>query len=115
MFEWIRNDKHARNRQEVAALDERELNDIGVTREALEYLIEVDPAVYGRMNRMAVLHGLTPRDLQVDRADFTHLAHTCDHCSAKRRCDQTLGKEETSVADTGFCPNHGAYEAMANR
>lgn len=113
MFDWIRNTQRDRDRKEIAALDDRDLTDIGVTREALEYLVEVDPAVYGRMTRMAARHGLTSDALQADRTGLAHLTHTCDHCTSKRRCDSALGSAMTGTADVAFCPNHAAYEGMA--
>lgn len=113
MFNLTKTQARRRDLDEIAALDDRDLTDIGITREALEYLVEVEPAVYGRMSRMAALHGLTPADLQQDRADLTHLVQTCDHCRSKGRCESTLARVGVQAEDTGFCPNHHAYEGMA--
>lgn len=113
MFEWIRrNTDRRRNLREIAALDERDLADIGLGREALEHLVVTNPGVYEQMDRMGALHGLTHSDLQNDRAEFAALVAVCEDCAAKSRCQGALGRAETSVADVGFCPNHGAYAGM---
>lgn len=114
MFEWIgKRYKQRRTLDEVAALDERDLADIGLPRETLADLVTTDPAVYDRMDRMAALHGLTHGDLQDDRAGFAALARICEDCAAKGRCQDTLARAGTGVADVGFCPNHEAYRGMA--
>lgn len=114
MFEWIRKDQaRRRDLKEIAALDDNDLTDIGLSREDLTHLAMTDPAVFARMDRMAALHGLTPDDVQADRPEFATLARTCEDCAAKGRCDDTLARHTIRLGDTGFCPNHDAYRDMA--
>ena len=114
MFEWTRKAiAHRRELREIAALEDRDLMDIGLGRDQLAHLVEVDPAVYDRMDRMAALHGLTHHDLQDSRPDFAALVHICEDCAAKDRYENALGKADTRAADTQFCPNHAAYRGMA--
>lgn len=100
----------------VDELDDRDLDDLGLTRSQLRELVAIPADVPARVARMAALFGIPETALQENRADYLGLLGTCQHCRDARTCTR---KFETgaiaSPAQANFCPNaaiyseHGAY------
>lgn len=99
----------------VDELDERELDDLGLTRGQLRELVAIPADVPARVARMAELFGIPESALQESRADYLELLGTCQHCRDARTCTR---KFETGAmagpAQAGFCPNAEIYSARAD-
>lgn len=103
---------------EIAHLDDRELQDLGVTRDQAVLLASMPADVPERLRAMAAIFGLPEADLQRDHATWLELTETCAVCGARPACQRMLEREhvfEGSVqpGDVGFCPNAANYRAMA--
>lgn len=117
MFRGLREHLHAaqehrRELREIEAMDERALDEIGLSRSALRRVVETPEAVTERMTAMARRHGLDPDKLDLYREDFAHLLDTCAHCHATGTCARFLADPEGGPYAAGFCPNHADYLAL---
>lgn len=102
----------------VAALDDRALSDLGVSRAEALTLARLPAEVPARMAAMAGLFGVEEGALQRNRAARLEATETCARCAQTTRCRRTLDRArvlEGSVdaADCGFCPNAGRWAALA--
>ena len=93
-------------------LDERELDDLGLSRADLEILRSGLPGARARLEAMAARFGLRPADIDADRGIALELAEACAHCGQARTCMRAI---ETGVElDPDHCPNAGIYRALAS-
>jgi uncharacterized protein YjiS (DUF1127 family) len=105
---------HDRRRQlqEIDALDDRAIEELGLTREELREVITVSAEVRERMAAMAARHGLDRTRLEDLRQDYVHLLDVCAHCDAAGKCAEYLADESRGPTAAGFCPNHADYLAL---
>lgn len=93
---------------------DRDLAELGLTRDQAERLTHLPRAVPERMAAMAAIFGLTPAQLEANRADWIELAENCAECRHKGECRSTLAKGAAAQpAETGFCPNAPHYADLA--
>jgi uncharacterized protein YjiS (DUF1127 family) len=101
-------------------LDERDLADLGVTRDQALHLARLPADVPGRMQAMAAIFGLDAATLQQDRPALAEMSENCATCGETRACRRTLDRARVldgsvSAADCGFCPNAGSFRIMAGQ
>ncbi|MDT8854003.1 DUF1127 domain-containing protein [Paracoccaceae bacterium Fryx2] len=102
-----------RSLQEVSHLSDRELDDMGMTREQVVRFVRMPAAVPERMAKMAAVFGLTEAELQQAYAEYLDLMETCATCGARKVCVSALAHaDDLEPADCGFCPNAAAYAEM---
>ncbi|WP_343080941.1 DUF6455 family protein [Ostreiculturibacter nitratireducens] len=111
MFERFK--QHLRALHEVDALSQRDLDEIGMSKGDLRAVLTTGPEVLARMEKMAALHGLSHRALTENRSDYVGFVAECRHCGAVRTCEKALANASVTAAETAFCPNAAAYDAMA--
>jgi uncharacterized protein YjiS (DUF1127 family) len=104
--------EHRRELQEIDALDDRAIEDLGLSREELRKVVTTTSAVAERMAAMARRHGLDPDQLDRFRHDYVHLLDTCAHCQATDLCAKYLADVSEGPLAAGFCPNHADYMAL---
>lgn len=104
--------EHRRELKEIDALDDRALDEIGLSRSQLREIVETPDAVAARMTAMARRHGLDPEAIEQNRQDYAHLLDTCAHCHATGQCAAYLADQTRGTAAAGFCPNHADYLAL---
>ena len=101
--------------QEVHALSDRDLEDLGITRWQIEQFARMPENVGERLLQMAQVFGLDPVELQHAYADYLELLDVCRHCGNVRACKCALAHAETlDPEDCGFCPNARTYAQMAH-
>jgi hypothetical protein len=101
-------------------MDDRDLADLGVSRDQALHLARLPAAVPGRMQAMAAIFGLDAATLQHDRASLVEMTEACATCGETRACGRTLDRARAldgsiSAADCGFCPNSGSFRIMAGQ
>jgi uncharacterized protein YjiS (DUF1127 family) len=100
---------------ELARMDDREIADLGVTRNELHALTRPG-------NRSAkLLKGMTER-LGVTAAMLEHapelrrdIQRVCTTCDAQGRCRRWLRHPSSAEAYRKFCPNAGAFALLKGR
>lgn len=105
--------EHRREHREIAQMDWRDLDDLGLSRGQLLQIVDTPEVVATRLAQMAARHGLTEAELDEYRQDYVQLLATCAHCPETGACAQFLA-DPTATADlAAFCPNHADYAALA--
>ncbi len=103
-----------RDQREIDALSDREVEDLGLTRDQLRAFARVPMDVPERLVAMAAIFGQTEADVKRNYADYLELLEVCVRCGARQQCVETLDDFATARPDAcGFCPNAGSYQRMA--
>lgn len=93
---------------------DRDLAELGLSREQAHRLAHLPRTVPERMTAMAAIFGLSKADLEANRNDWIALAETCADCRHRGECRSTLAMGAAATpADTGFCPNAGHYAELS--
>lgn len=94
---------------------DRDLAELGLSRDQAARLAALPAAVPARMRGVAAIFGLTPEDIEANRADWIELAEVCAGCSATRPCRAMLeGPAGATPAEAAaFCPNALHYAFLA--
>lgn len=93
---------------------DRDLSELGLSRDQADRLAHLPRTVPERMSAMAAIFGLTPADLEANRADWIEVAENCAECRHKGACKTTLAKGPAATREeTGFCPNAAHYADLA--
>jgi uncharacterized protein YjiS (DUF1127 family) len=96
--------------KEVAALSDRDLDDLGMTRSQMESFARMPRDVPERMKHMAEIFGLTEAEIKRHYGEYLDMVETCAHCGSRRNCTHVLENAETTAPeDCGFCPNSDLY------
>lgn len=104
--------EHRREHAEIAQLSERDLDDLGLTREQLLNVVDTPEDVSRRMLQMAARHGISEEELENYRQDFAVLLGTCAHCHSVGTCGRMLADPTEPAEAATFCPNHKDYLAL---
>ncbi|MDE3079815.1 MAG: DUF1127 domain-containing protein [Paracoccaceae bacterium] len=103
---------HHREHLEIAQMSERDLDDIGLTREQLLNVVDTPEEVSRRVLQMAARHGISEHELESYRQDFAILLDNCAHCHSVGKCGRMLADPTQTAEDATFCPNHEEYLAL---
>lgn len=99
----------------VAALSDRELADIGITREQALHLVALPQDVTERVVEMARIFGVPEDELQRNRAEWVEMLQVCDTCQHLPACQHLLQVSEFATPEAaGFCPNKANFERHAS-
>lgn len=115
MFERIKALLHRwQDLAEVDRLTDREIDDLGVTRDQLRALVSLPGDVPQRVKAMASLFGLAETDLTSDHGTWLDLLESCGQCRDRGACALVLEREGLSrPQDADFCPNAAAFRDLA--
>lgn len=103
-----------RDLTEVSALSDRELDDIGISRDQLEQFVRMPADVPDRVLAMAAIFGLTEEELRRDTTLWRDLVCTCGACHDRGACALVLERGDLSrPRDCGFCLNAPTFQALA--
>lgn len=99
-------------------MDDRDLADLGVSRDQAMHLVRLPATVPGRMQAMAAIFGVDPATLRADRPALAEMAETCATCRETRACGRTLDRARVlagsvSPDQCGFCPNAPSLSALS--
>lgn len=113
MFERIRHlMRKYRDLSEIAALSDRELADLGVSRDQAVSLASIPDDVAGRVTAMARIFGISETELLRDRAEWVELIETCGHCATLAECRRFMaGGARGGPGAVDFCPNKAHFES----
>lgn len=97
----------------LEALTDRDLADLGMTRDQVRDFILMPPDVPNRVARMAAIFGIPEADLKAHHADYLELLGTCAHCTDRAACSVILRNEDVArPQDAAFCPNGERFAAL---
>lgn len=115
MFERIKALMHRwHDLHEVDALTDRELEDLGMTRDQMRALVTMPADVPDRVLAMAAIFGLSPDEVKRDHAVWLDVLECCGHCQDRGACALVLERGELSrPRDCGFCANAGEFTLLA--
>jgi hypothetical protein len=100
--------------QEIEVMSERDLADLGMTRDQILDFASAPADTEQRMAAMARIFGLSMDELRREYATYLDMVQTCGHCSARRQCSDTLAHAaQAHPEDCGFCPNARDYADRA--
>ncbi|MEZ5797948.1 MAG: DUF6455 family protein [Paracoccaceae bacterium] len=100
--------------KEVEALSDRDLADLGLSRDQLRDFIAMPHDVADRVAAMGRIFGLSEATLQRDHAQWVDILSTCGHCADRGACALVLSKGQLSrPADATFCPNHDTFTGLS--
>ena len=99
---------------EVDSLSDRDLADLGMSREQVRAFAQMPPDVGQRVTAMATIFGVPEADLKRDHSQWVELLSSCSRCGDRVACGQALARGEiTRPEDAGFCPNRGTFTGLA--
>lgn len=105
---------HWHQMKEVASLTDRDLDDLGMTRDQVEAFVRMPNDVPDRVAAMAKIFGLTEAQIRADHDSYVELLHTCGNCRDRGACALVLERGDLSrPADAGFCLNKRAFADQA--
>lgn len=105
---------HWHQLKEVDSLTDRDLDDLGMTRDQVEAFVRMPADVPDRVAAMATIFGLTESQIKADHDAYVDLLHTCGHCRDRGACALVLERGDLSrPADAGFCKNKIAFANQA--
>ena len=105
---------HWHQLNEVESMTDRDLDDLGMTRDQVEAFVRMPRDVPDRVAAMATIFGLTESQLRADHEAYVDLLHTCGHCKERGACALVLERGELSrPEDASFCLNKQAFTGQA--
>ena len=97
---------------EIAALSQRELDDLGMTRDQISAFARMPQDVPDRVRAMAEIFGLTDAQLHADHDKYHALLYTCGQCKDRKNCSKTLSLGVLALpSDAEFCLNKSSFAA----
>ena len=95
--------------QELAALDDRQLDDIGLTRDELVLVVAGAAEAPERVGMMAGRLGIEPEAFEARRPLLNEMVKRCAACRTKVICAWWLAEGGAEDAYREFCPNAGRF------
>lgn len=100
--------------KEVSQLTERDLDDLGMSRDQVEAFARMPRDISERVAHMAAIFGLSEAELKVNHEDYLGILSTCGACRERGKCTHLLAKGQSAhPAEAMFCGNAEAFEAQA--
>ena len=98
--------------KEIAHFDQRELDDLGMTRDQVEAFARMPQDVPDRVVAMAQIFGLTEAQVRADGDRYHELLHTCGQCKDRKNCSKVLERGALAKpSDAEFCLNKTSFAA----
>jgi hypothetical protein len=95
--------------QELAALDDRQLDDIGLGRDELVLAVAGAAEAPERVGMMAGRLGIDPQAFEARRPLLNDMVKRCAACRSKVICAWWLAEGGARDAYREFCPNAGRF------
>lgn len=100
--------------QEVGALTDRNLHDLGLTRDQIEIFALMPRDSAARMAAMARLFGISLTALKQDHALYQQMLCVCGTCGDRAACALVLERGDLArPSDCAFCTNAERFAALA--
>lgn len=102
--------------KEVDSLTERDLNDLGMSRDQVRAFIRMPHDIGDRVKHMAEIFGITDEELHMNHESYVDILTTCGSCKERGRCSHLLAHAATArPADASFCLNAETFAAQASQ
>jgi hypothetical protein len=100
--------------KEVNALSDRDLDDLGMSRDQLLTFLSMPRDISERVTAMGAIFGVSETELKRDHALWVEILSTCGHCADRSACAKLLAKgNEADASKAAFCGNRGAFADLA--
>jgi hypothetical protein len=103
---------HLHDVKEVNSLSDRDLDDLGMSRDQVLAFLRMPRDVTDRVTAMGAIFGIPQADLKRDHAQWVDLLTTCGQCGDRGRCASHLAKGKDK-AEVTFCPNLPTFKDLA--
>ncbi|MBI1171630.1 DUF1127 domain-containing protein [bacterium] len=99
--------------KEINALTDRDLDDLGMSRDQVQAFARLPHDVADRVKHMAAVFGLSDAELHRDHAAYLELLSTCGTCRERAHCAHVLADAARDLpVDASFCLNAEAFAAQ---
>lgn len=99
---------------EVNSLSDRDLDDLGMSREQLLGFLRMPRDISERVKAMGEIFGISEVDLKRDHNQWVELLTVCGHCSDRAACSHLLAKgAQAQPSEAVFCGNRSAFSSIA--
>jgi len=100
--------------QEVNALSDRDLDDLGMSREQLLGFLKMPRDIGERVAAMGRIFGVPDVELKRDHARWVELLTVCGYCADRAACSRVLAKGDAAQpSETHFCGNRASFAAIS--
>jgi hypothetical protein len=115
MFDRIRSlIDHLHQVQEVNALSDRDLSDLGMSREQVLAFLRMPSDISERVSAMGAIFGVPETELKRDHALWVETLSTCGHCADRSACAKLLAKgDQAQASEATFCGNRDVFANLA--
>jgi uncharacterized protein YjiS (DUF1127 family) len=101
-----------RDLKEVDGLTDRDLDDLGMSRDQVQRFVRMPTDIADRVGHMAAIFGLDAADLQRNQQAYIDLLETCGTCTARAACSRVLDMGAAAKPeDCSFCRNAANFAA----
>ena len=102
--------------QEVNSLSDRELDDLGLSREQVLGFLKMPHDISERVTAMGKIFGVSEVDLKRDHSQWVDLLTVCGHCADRAACTRVLAKGAAAQpSDALFCGNGATFGTLTPR
>ncbi len=92
------------------ALTERDLADLGMSRDQVLNFLRMPQDVPERLVAMGKIFGLTERQLKTDHGTWIERLEVCGACADRSKCARVIGRgTDARPDDAAFCPNASGF------
>ena len=113
MFDRIKALKHRwQDLKQIAQLDQRDLDDLGMTRDQIQAFVRMPQDVPDRVVAMAQIFGLTEAQVRADHDRYHEFLHARGQCKDRKNCGKVLERGALAQpSDAEFCLNKSSFTA----
>lgn len=106
--------RHLHQVQDVNALTDRDLADLGMTRDQLLDFLAMPTDIAQRVTAMGAIFGVPEAALRRDHGQWVDLLSSCGHCADRGTCARVLELGDLAHPDQAhFCGNRPVFQALA--
>ena len=115
MFERIRSlIDRLHEVQEVNSLSDRDLDDLGMSREQVLGFLRMPRDISERVAAMGKIFGLSEVELKRDHSQWVYLLTVCGQCADRAACAHVLAKgDKAQPSETHFCGNRATFGTLS--
>ena len=100
--------------QEVNSLSDRDLDDLGMTREQILGFLKMPRDISERVTAMGKIFGVSDLELKRDHSQWVDLLTVCGHCADRAACAHVLAKGASAQSSEAvFCGNRKSFTDLS--
>jgi uncharacterized protein YjiS (DUF1127 family) len=106
--------RHLHDVTEINALSDRDLSDLGISRDQLLDFLRMPQDISARVTAMAAIFGVPEDQLRRNYPQWVDLLTTCGHCADRSACAKVLDRgSEADPAEASFCGNRQVFAHLS--